>query len=62
MISHGIAGFLKERMYDSSDGFRVHVCDQVRYVLFYRIELIAGKVWFDGYCQSEEAGVPLFSL
>ncbi|ORY25614.1 hypothetical protein BCR39DRAFT_543279 [Naematelia encephala] len=28
MISHGIAGFLKERMYDSSDGFRVHVCDQ----------------------------------
>jgi DNA-directed RNA polymerase II subunit RPB2 len=29
MISHGIAGFLKERMYDSSDGFRVHVCDQV---------------------------------
>jgi DNA-directed RNA polymerase II subunit RPB2 len=29
MISHGIAGFLKERMYDSSDGFRIHVCDQV---------------------------------
>jgi DNA-directed RNA polymerase II subunit RPB2 len=28
MISHGIAGFLKERMYDSSDGFRIHVCDQ----------------------------------
>ncbi|RXK35759.1 DNA-directed RNA polymerase II subunit RPB2 [Tremella mesenterica] len=28
MISHGIAAFLKERMYDSSDGFRVHVCDQ----------------------------------
>lgn len=33
MISHGIAGFLKERMYDSSDGFRVHVCDQVRRLL-----------------------------
>jgi DNA-directed RNA polymerase II subunit RPB2 len=32
MISHGIAGFLKERMYDSSDGFRVHVCDQVRFL------------------------------
>jgi DNA-directed RNA polymerase II subunit RPB2 len=29
MISHGIAGFLKERMYDSSDAFRIHVCDQV---------------------------------
>ncbi|WVF68942.1 hypothetical protein IAT40_003716 [Kwoniella sp. CBS 6097] len=27
MISHGIAGFLKERMYDSSDAFRIHVCD-----------------------------------
>jgi DNA-directed RNA polymerase II subunit RPB2 len=29
MISHGISAFLKERMYDSSDGFRIHVCDQV---------------------------------
>ncbi|EJT48974.1 DNA-directed RNA polymerase II subunit RPB2 [Trichosporon asahii var. asahii CBS 2479] len=28
MISHGIAGFLKERMYESSDAFRLHVCDQ----------------------------------
>lgn len=34
MISHGIAGFLKERMYDSSDGFRVHVCDTVSIPLF----------------------------
>ncbi|GFZ45147.1 DNA-directed RNA polymerase II subunit RPB2 [Saitozyma sp. JCM 24511] len=28
MISHGIAGFLKERLFDSSDAFRIHVCDQ----------------------------------
>lgn len=28
MISHGIAAFLKERMYESSDAFRLHVCDQ----------------------------------
>ncbi len=27
MISHGMAGFLKERMYDASDAYRLHVCD-----------------------------------
>ena len=34
MLAHGIAGFLKERMFDVSDGYRVHVCEMYVFSAF----------------------------
>lgn len=35
MLAHGIAGFLKERMFDVSDGYRVHVCEMYVFSTFF---------------------------
>lgn len=42
MISHGVAGFLKERMFEASDGYRIHICDMyvVLFVVASRLRLI----------------------
>jgi len=27
MISHGVARFMKEKLFDTSDAYRIHVCE-----------------------------------
>eukprot|EP00918_Siedleckia_nematoides_P044414 GHVU01097142.1.p1 GENE.GHVU01097142.1~~GHVU01097142.1.p1 ORF type:complete len:202 (-),score=38.55 GHVU01097142.1:1073-1678(-) len=54
MISHGAAKMLKERMFEQSDAYRVHVCDKCGMIC---VADLAKASFFCKACQTTQAGI-----
>jgi DNA-directed RNA polymerase II subunit RPB2 len=50
MISHGVAAFLKERLMEASDAYRLHICDMSVPSLFYFDVGCMTLTWCDVSC------------
>jgi DNA-directed RNA polymerase beta subunit len=62
MISHGVAAFLKERLMEASDAYRLHICDMfvlrsICCVFLPVLTMSWVQLWHDGDCEPEEAVV-----